>query len=93
MVDAPKGSVFVWCNSHIDYPLRLAKTLGRTDLQIISPGQLELGRFRGAKVSGVVLDHAAGLTSDQWRGFEELRWRVKASITEFTVSEEKRNGK
>lgn len=64
MQAAPKGSVFVWCNSMLSYPRRLAKELGRDDLVIVGPGFLD-ERSRGRRASSVIVDHAARLRKDQ----------------------------
>ena len=60
--EAPKGAIFVWCNSHVDYARHLAHFLGRGDLQIVSPETFE----RIAPVirfNGIVVDHAVRLSS------------------------------
>lgn len=75
MEEAPKGAIFVWCNRHVDYAWALAKKLGREDLQIRDPSWLE-HRWRGLKLTGVVVDHAARLTNEQWDGFQGALARV-----------------
>jgi len=55
MKAAPQGAIFVWCNSQLDYPRSLAKFLGRPDLTIIAPPELE-AKTRGRRVP-VVFDH------------------------------------
>ena len=66
MLHAPKGAVFVWVNSALEYPRRLAHTLGRNDLEIVGPLWFSDHRFYGRELSGIVLDHAARLSADQW---------------------------
>jgi hypothetical protein len=61
MQGAPFGAVYIWCNHHLDYPKALAASLGRADLQIVSPEWLRGERFRGLRFSGIVVDHAAEL--------------------------------
>lgn len=59
---APQGALFIWCNEHTDYPKRLARQLGRTDLVIEPASVLDSGNYRrllGRKFSDIVLDHAA----------------------------------
>lgn len=75
METAPIGSLFIWVNARLDYPKLLAARLGRTDLQIISPGKLEQGAIalRGQRFSSILIDHAALLTDDQWDGWESLQ--------------------
>ena len=67
MQAATRGAVFVWGNSQIGYPKGLAKHIGREDLKIVSPSWLE-DRWRGLKLTGVMVDHAATLTDQQWNG-------------------------
>lgn len=62
ILDAPRGAIFVWLNSHIDYPKQLARYLGRNDVEIISPMTLE--SWFGKRAHFVV-DHAACLTTKQ----------------------------
>ena len=73
---APKGAVFVWCNGHTDYAIRLAQKIGREDLRIESPTWLE-DRWRGLELTGVVVDHAARLTDRQWDGYQGALTRVR----------------
>ena len=76
MKDAPKGALFVWCNGHLEYPKALARHLGREDLYIISPGQLENPKFRGRELSGIVLDHWTLLNERERLCYRELWNRV-----------------
>ena len=62
ILDAPRGAVFVWLNSHTDYPKQLAQHLGRNDIEIISPMILESWFGKRAHF---VIDHAARLTIKQ----------------------------
>ena len=50
--NAPKNAVFVWCNSHLDYPKDLAIFLERPDLKIVSPNY----DLRGTR--NIIYDHA-----------------------------------
>lgn len=79
MKEAPKGAVFVWCTGHIDYPILLARKIGREDLQIKTPTWLE-DRWRGLELTGVVVDHAARLTDRQWDGFHGAQTRVRSNV-------------
>lgn len=56
--DAPQGAVFVWCNNHTEYPMRLARQLGRTDIKVVSLQWLLDRRFLSADRRYVVIDHA-----------------------------------
>lgn len=68
---APVGSYFVWCNHHLDYPVKLAQSLGRKDIHIVSPSWLERG-WRGCRFTDIIIDHAIQtmpLTDQQWDGY------------------------
>ena len=78
MKEAPKGAVFVWCNWRTDYAIHLAQKLGRNDLQIESPTWLENG-WRGVKLAGVVVDHAARLTPSQRDGYQAALTRMPSN--------------
>jgi hypothetical protein len=79
MEEAPKCAVFVWCNGNTDYAVRLARKIGREDLQIKSPTWLE-GRWCGLELTGVVVDHAAQLSDRQWDGFQGALTRVRSNV-------------
>lgn len=75
MQSAPKGAAFVWCNSHLYYPQKLAQHLGRTDLEV-RPLQwlLNMPNLAGSVLNGVVVDHAAPQSSQlsdslNWLGY------------------------
>lgn len=72
MLGAPIGSVFIWCNHHLDYPKELARKLCREDLIIVGPDWLRDMRGRGANFPGVVQDHAV---FDHWP--IDDRWRLR----------------
>lgn len=73
MQEAPKGAVYVWVHSNLDYPKELARKLGREDLRIVSPAWLEDRVWVGSLFSGIRLDHAATLSSRQWDAYFEVR--------------------
>lgn len=54
----PQGAVFVWCDGRLDYPKRLAESIGRTDLRIVSPGWISGDMHRGRRITGIAIDHA-----------------------------------
>ena len=62
MRNAPKGAVYIWPNSHLDYPKTLAAHLGRTDLRIERPDFLDY-RLRGL-TAPLVIDHAYNPNSE-----------------------------
>lgn len=58
MKQAPHGAFYVWPNGHLSYPKALAAFVGRDDLKIIGPHEVETGRtFRGNDRM-IVVDHA-----------------------------------
>jgi hypothetical protein len=61
MQHAPEGALFVWVNERLDYPLRLAAKLHRTDLLIVAPGTVTL-KMVAATRKPMVVDHAAQWT-------------------------------
>jgi hypothetical protein len=63
MAQAPLNATFVWCNNHLDYPVTLARNIGRRDLLIISPKAVEGGALREV-TAYVVVDHAATLSKE-----------------------------
>lgn len=81
MQEAPPSSFYVWCNEHTDYPKKLARELGRDDLQVVSPRWLTDERWRGCRLLGLVLDHATLLTGWQADCYERARRRVQPLST------------
>lgn len=61
MMEAPKGAIYVWINSHLDYPRRLADHIGRRDLVIVSAGSVRLETVMSKRVA-MVADHATRWT-------------------------------
>jgi len=47
MLNAPEGSVYVWCNGNLAYPMHLARAIQRIDLQVVGPSAAMDGRLRG----------------------------------------------
>ncbi len=80
MKQAPRGAIFVWVNGWLRYPAELASALDRSDLKIYGPSILEHGaeRLRGLELSGIVIDHDAKLTSEQWSGYERVLPMVRS---------------
>ena len=70
MRSAKPGSIFVWPNGNLDYPRKLAKSLGRDDLRIVSPSHLRSDELYDRQRS-IVIDHATVLTPDQVQVVEE----------------------
>jgi hypothetical protein len=76
ILNAPHGALFVWCNSTRAYPRDLARTLGRTDLSIVGPQWLNSDQWQGCRFSGIVVDHAAHLTSLQSATVNRIKQRI-----------------
>ena len=74
---APRGAVFVWCNSHTHYPIELAKMLGRVDLVVRPLSWLELPCVMGQTFSGVVVDHAAMLRPKESEVLNYVRTHIR----------------
>lgn len=75
----PPGGVYVWCNSTLDYPKRLAKVLNRSDVQIVSPDWLSNGRYHGTELSGICLDHALRMNDILARAHYAALLRVRSA--------------
>lgn len=76
MQAAPLGAVFIWCNSALDYPRALARRTGRADLEVVAPYWLDGDRWRGRNLTGIVLDHAAELSSRRFDMLSIIRSRI-----------------
>lgn len=61
MREAPQGATFVWCNNGLDYPRKLARFLGRPDIDVRPLSALADDAYglRGLPPGLVVVDHAA----------------------------------
>lgn len=73
MQEAPRGAFYLWpVGRSLDYARHLAHHLGRIDLHIIGPDNIE--RMRGRR-EALVVDHACGahLTPRQWEDVERAR--------------------
>ena len=79
MKDAKPNAVFVWCGSNTYYPEKLAQSLGRQDLKIVSPYWLRMESIRGREFTEIVVDHAADLTDSQHEAFLEAKHRIQRS--------------
>lgn len=74
-----KGAVFIWCNSHLHYPKRLAADLGREDLEIVSPSWLERQAWRGRTFTDIRLDHATNLNDRQEDCYINAKSRIRSA--------------
>lgn len=76
MRSAPQNAVYIWRNTEFLKATRLAVSADRSDLEIYGIDGLNDGRieiFRGRRLSGIVVDHAAQLTDEQKRNYNWLR--------------------
>lgn len=81
MLEAPQGSLFVWCNSQLWYPQKLAQVLRRTDLIIVAPHTL-CENMMGRIYSAVILDHAGYemISPQQFHWLEAMQMQVRMRI-------------
>lgn len=80
MLASPERSVFVWVNGAVDYPKRLARSLGRDDLEIVSPEWINSDSWRGRDFPAIILDHAARLHNREYDMLRLIRsTRVRAN--------------
>lgn len=75
IADAPRGAVFVWCNSCTWYPQELARKLGRDDLVVRPMSWLQSRNVMGRDFPGVIVDHAAQPDSEGYAALHYLRTR------------------
>lgn len=73
------GALFVWVNNKLGYPKRLAEFLGRSDIKIVSPSWLSKDNLLEVRVSQIVIDHAAHLTTDQWEAWYLCQSRYRSN--------------
>lgn len=81
MKAAPMRAVYICANSeheHVEYAKKLAKHVGREDLEIWPPSMLDDQKNVIRSFTGVVLDHAAMLTSKQVYSLVAARAKVRA---------------
>lgn len=76
MLEAPRGAVYVWCNSRMAYPRALADHIGRGDLHIMPLSWLCQRIALKPGLGGIVLDHAAQPDSEQLAALAYLRDRL-----------------
>jgi hypothetical protein len=58
MLACPEGAIYVWPNSQLYYPECLKQSLGRRDLEIVTPSWVCPPNLRGATRRVVAHDHA-----------------------------------
>jgi hypothetical protein len=86
MLKAANGSIFIWCNHHIDYPKYLAQAIGRKDLKIVAPSWLDNG-WQGRELSGIVVDHAAELNAAERDNLTLAVTRIRAAFNTSDAKE------
>ena len=80
MREAPQGALYIWCNDRTEYAKQLACKIGRNDLEILCPDNLNrsrIYRLRGREFSGVIVDHATAFSYQQSKGYQSLLVRVR----------------
>lgn len=63
LINAPKDSFFVWCNSDFHYPKQLCSKLNRPDIRLIGPSDIAY-TIRGLRVPVIIDHYAYHLVSD-----------------------------
>jgi len=85
MKAAPKGAIFVWNNEQTNYPVELAKVLGRQDLQICTPFTLAsdtlVAKLRES-TEAIVIDHALTPKGEVARNLASLAAPGRQIITD-----------
>ncbi len=76
MQDAPQGAIYVWLNSQLNYPRKLAEHLGRRDLVIVPAACVNLGTVVGRRERvSMVADHATRWTDGMFDAEKYLSQR------------------
>lgn len=74
MQAAAKNAIYVWpVDRTTNYAVMLAKFIGRSDLEIVSPLHFSDRRsecLRGRIISEIVIDHGTELTAEQQRNYD-----------------------
>ena len=83
MQASAKDAIYVWPNDKtINYAVILAKAIDRGDLEIVSPAQFNdahIERFRGRRISEIVVDHATELNAEQQRNYNWAKAVIASS--------------
>jgi hypothetical protein len=80
MRSAPANAVYIWRNTEFLEATRLAVSADRSDLEIYgidSLSDVRIEMFRGRRLSGIVVDHAAKLAAEQQRN---LVWMLNTRV-------------
>ena len=79
MLAAPQGAIYICCHEQDarGYSRRLAYSLGRVDLELVSTSWLDSERWHGRHLSAVVVDHACRLTDEQQSLLRHVFARVR----------------
>lgn len=76
----PIGALFVWCINSLHYPTKLAQSIGRADLKIVTPSWILGQNWKGCEFSAVARDHAYRLHNNYNEIFEDYMEQIKARI-------------
>ena len=84
LIDAPRNAVFVWCNGNVSYPQDLARSLGRTDLRIVTPMWVGRGGWQemDLRPEQLVLDHAYAPTTPEAFSLDSFLARARSHYPE-----------
>lgn len=75
---AKRGAVFiVGARPMVDYARRLAESIGRDDLKIVTLQWLEPNNWSGREFTGITVDHDLRLTEKQQVLFDMAMQRVR----------------
>lgn len=80
IANAPHGAIYVWpVATTIQYPRRIAREIGRDDLEIIPESLFRVSRIMGRKLTGVVIDHATKLSIDGYNALLCAEHRIEVA--------------
>ena len=80
MLKAPVGATYVWVNSNLCYPKKLARHLGRQDLEIVRSSWLTFRNCNGRRVSALILDHGLETDEEMQEVIEYLKIRSRLNL-------------
>ncbi len=84
MLEAPQNSYYVWGSRCLDYPRKLAKHLGRSDLRIVGKKWLSYSTQPDDFMSHTIMDHAVPIRNCiQDMKLVQLVERIKSEFPEF----------
>lgn len=80
MLNAPQGAVFISCHHGVlGHDKRLAIKHGRPDLKVFDSSWITSGRWHGQLFTGIVIDHAARLTTTEREQLKHAITRIRTT--------------